>query len=123
MQVQVGAVLALYTTGRVTGLAVDVGHGSSSIVPVYSMNGLPMGSSHEQSLSGHQINLKLQHAISERGIHMELPEVNMIKEQLCYVAQSDKQLNSLNNNVEFRMPDGGSVSIGDLQVVPLDVAV
>jgi len=81
------AVLSLYSTGRTTGLVMDVGAGASYVVPVYegfalrhALLSVPLG--------GGDLTLFLARSLGERGFNFvegQHDTVRDIKEKLCRV--------------------------------------
>eukprot|EP00771_Trimastix_marina_P002146 gnl/Trimastix_PCT/3260.p1 GENE.gnl/Trimastix_PCT/3260~~gnl/Trimastix_PCT/3260.p1 ORF type:complete len:399 (+),score=81.37 gnl/Trimastix_PCT/3260:82-1278(+) len=86
MFIQVQAILALYASGRTTGLILDSGEGSSYVVPVYEGFSLPHAIS-RFDLSGRDISQHLQRLLAESGTPCTLDTAREIKERFCYVAQ------------------------------------
>jgi len=117
LHVATGAVLALFTTGRVTGLGVDIGHGSCSTVPVYNGNGLAMGSA-RTPLGGEMLNGVLQHQMAQHAFKLSTREATLLKETKCFVAldyASEAQVLQ-NNSDKYELPDAGVVDLHDIPV-------
>jgi len=85
----VQAVLALYSSGRTSGIVIDSGEETTHFVPIYegyqvipAINKLSLGGAH---LNAYMIKL-----LGEKGINMTSPTeyeiVREIKEKMCYVA-------------------------------------
>ncbi|XP_057208280.1 uncharacterized protein si:ch211-241j12.3 isoform X2 [Triplophysa rosa] len=83
------AVLALYASGRTTGVVLDSGDGVSHSVPVFDGYCLPHAVQ-RFSLAGADVTLQLQKLLLEQGVCMqtsaELEIVREMKEKCCCVA-------------------------------------
>ena len=106
-------VLALYSSGKTTGLVIDSGDGISSAVPIYEGYALPY-SIKTLNIGGRDLSdyfislLKIKgynfYSLAEREIARE------IKEKVCFVSLGDKEDHaSIEKNYE--MPDGKTISI------------
>uniref|UniRef100_H3A4B0 Actin related protein T3 n=2 Tax=Latimeria chalumnae TaxID=7897 RepID=H3A4B0_LATCH len=115
--VAVQAVLALFSTGRTTGLVFDSGDGVSLTVPVYEGYSLPhvMQRLH---LAGRDVSECLRMLLQERGYFFrttaEQEIVREIKEKCCYIAQGDAALQNLETH--YTLPDGQVITIGSERV-------
>ena len=110
-------VLSLYTSGRTTGVVVEMGQDVSHVVPIYegytmpnTVQRLDLGGSH---LSGYLLEL-----LKISGHNLEaLPQaVTYIKETLCYVSQNyEEELATPEQNTElaksYQLPDGKIIDI------------
>ncbi|KAE8359494.1 actin family [Aspergillus caelatus] len=79
----INAVLALYATGRTTGLSVDCGHGSTDFVPVYEGTAL----SHSilrMDVGGDEVTRYLMNTLGRDSFSPEI--FQDMKEKHCYVA-------------------------------------
>lgn len=115
------AVLALYASGRTTGLALDMGDEVTRFVPVYEGYAL----SHAMlrlDLGGDDITKYLMRLLNEHGHSFnpstDLEIVRSIKEQLCYVALDfDQEMSGANGQgkVEkvYELPDGNVITVGN----------
>jgi len=121
-QIQVQAVLALYASGRTTGLVLDCGDGVSHAVPVYEGFGLRTNVK-DTDLAGRDVTESLIGALQTysgkdiRAMNDRLELAGRIKEKVCYVALDfeTEKADYLNNNTKptvYVMGDGEEVQIG-----------
>ncbi|CCE64637.1 hypothetical protein TPHA_0I01300 [Tetrapisispora phaffii CBS 4417] len=119
------AVLALYSGGRTTGCVIDCGEGYCSAVPIYEGFALTP-SIRRIDIGGREITEQLQFQI-RKSVGMSLFSSNekeivrTIKERACYVADDISKeehkyiLDSESNSSKFKLPDGKSLSIGNVR--------
>jgi len=122
LYVQQQAVLALYSSGRTTGIVLDSGEGVSNTVPIYEGYSIPHAIQ-RIDLAGSHITKYLQGLLKEKGKNFsndaELETVRDIKERLCYVVHQnfDSVLKESgeNNSIEktYDLPDNSSITIGN----------
>jgi actin, other eukaryote len=119
--VAVQAVLALYASGRTTGVVLDIGDGVSHTVPIYEGFALPHAMM-RMDLAGRDVTSSLQRLLTERGHHFassaEQEIVREIKEQFAYVAlnyaaEIERAKKDANMESFFTMPDGQIVTFSD----------
>lgn len=89
--VSIQAVLALYASGRTTGVVVDSGDGVSHVVPVYEGFALP-SSIKRMDVAGRDITTQLSYNIRRMsGVALqsssEMEIVRLIKEQCCFISK------------------------------------
>jgi actin len=108
------AVLSMYASDRITGLALDIGDGVSQIVPVYEGHAMAHATS-RIDLGGHDLTDYMAQMLLERGYAFhtsaEKEIVRYIKEKLCYVAldfENETQKTSDPANIQklYELPDG-----------------
>ena len=122
LYVQQQAVLALYSSGRTTGIVLDSGEGVSNTVPIYEGYSIPHAIQ-RIDLAGNHITKYLQGLLKEKGKNFandaELETVRDIKERLCYVVHQnfDSVLkdSAENSSIEktYDLPDNSSITIGN----------
>ncbi|XP_048375259.1 actin-related protein T2-like [Sphaerodactylus townsendi] len=108
------ATLALYASGRTTGLVVDAGDGVTHTVPIYEGYCLPHGVS-RLDIAGRDITKYLTHLLLDNS-HLsasraEETTVKAIKEKFCYVALDPKQEVEKKTEGVLKLPDGNSIQI------------
>ncbi|GBG33800.1 Actin [Hondaea fermentalgiana] len=89
MYVTINAVLALFATGRTTGVVLDSGDGATHAVPIYEGSAL-LADVVPTQVAGHNLTDFMVRLLGERG-HLintkaEHENVCKAKEELCYVA-------------------------------------
>eukprot|EP01130_Rhizamoeba_saxonica_P016733 TRINITY_DN7790_c0_g2_i1.p1 TRINITY_DN7790_c0_g2~~TRINITY_DN7790_c0_g2_i1.p1 ORF type:complete len:369 (+),score=74.84 TRINITY_DN7790_c0_g2_i1:1-1107(+) len=115
------AVLALYATGRTTGLVLDIGDGVTHTVPIYEGYALPH-TIRRVDLAGRDLTSYFSTLLTEKGYFFsssaEMELVREIKESQCYIAQDYEQelqkyeKNPIEMDSEYELPDGMVLNIG-----------
>lgn len=120
LYVAVPGVLGLYTTGQLTSMVVDSGHGSSLSIPVYEGHAIPSAVISSE-IAGHELTRYLHKLLQDRDhnyvTNAEYELVRDIKEHVCYVALDfEKELQSTEPNPDhsstYELPDGLIADIG-----------
>ena len=130
--VSIAAVLSLYSSGRTTGLVLDVGDGVTQLVPVDEGYSVQRAIS-RMDIAGRDLTNFLSELLNEvSGIYMgnqpgldpspvQLETFRDIKEKKCYVAfDYYDELRAFekrkDNTTEYEMPDGQIVNFGLEQI-------
>ncbi|GFR41147.1 hypothetical protein Agub_g1811 [Astrephomene gubernaculifera] len=121
LYVALQAVLALYASGRTTGLVLDVGDGVAHAVPVYEGFSMPHAIG-RLDVAGRDVTRQLSRLLGEAGVKLgssaELEIVRDIKERLAYVALDlPSELATARSSGllarEYTLPDGNTVRLGE----------
>ncbi|CAK9441740.1 uncharacterized protein LODBEIA_P56080 [Lodderomyces beijingensis] len=131
MYISIQAVLALYASGRTTGVVIDSGDGVTHVVPVYE--GFSLSPSIKRmDVAGRDITSHLSFNIRRMsGVALqsssELEVVRMMKESCCFISKDPKRDEKLyrayymrrgasSSNGEmfssYKLPDGHEVNLG-----------
>lgn len=122
--VSIQAVLALYASGRTTGLVFDAGDGVTHLVPVYEGFSLKHAVS-RVNLAGRDLTTYMMEILQESNVKFastgEFDIVRDIKEKKCYVAldyeaEMKAFAESNEKDVAYELPDGVIISFGNQQV-------
>lgn len=113
------AVLSLFSTGRTTGIVLEVGEGLAHAVPIYEGFCLPHAVL-QLPLAGIDLTRTLSKILADRGIMLEEHELDVvrdIKEKLCAVKTGEgrkRQLTTLgDDNDNYELPSGQIITIDD----------
>jgi len=121
--VGIQAVLALFSTGRTTGIVVDSGDGVTHAVPIYETYSVPHAIT-KALLAGRDVTNYLMKIITERGWHFESTAqfqiTREITEAMCYVSMDFKKDQEENSTKEWKekfekpytLPDGNVMTLG-----------
>ncbi|BGO94797.1 hypothetical protein NBRC10512_005383 [Rhodotorula toruloides] len=119
MYMSVQAILALYASGRTTGIVLDSGDGVTHAVPVFEGFAI-QHAIRRVDVAGRDVTDHLQLLLRKAGYHLhtsaEKEVVRMIKEKTCYVALSpakeEKEAQAGGKSEDFRLPDGNVIRLG-----------
>uniref|UniRef100_A0A1A7YWD7 Si:ch211-241j12.3 n=1 Tax=Iconisemion striatum TaxID=60296 RepID=A0A1A7YWD7_9TELE len=108
------AVLALYASGRNTGVVFDSGDGVSHSVPVFE--GYCLSHAVQRfPLAGVDVTMQLKKLLQEQGVNMrtsaEIEIVREMKERCCCVALDYQAAESSCREMHYTMPDGQIVTL------------
>eukprot|EP01083_Nonionella_stella_P086766 241222_1 len=116
--VAIDAVLALYASGRTTGVVWSHGHTVGHIVPIYEGYSLAH-CVQRYDIGGLDMTQYLMKSLSEKGYSLDKDVVTDIKEKLCYVALDFEtemmkymMYDSSDVDCDYELPDGQVITIG-----------
>ena len=118
------AVLALYASGRTTGVIVDSGDGVTHVVVVYDGYCIEPATA-RMDIAGRTITSYLQDNLNEDGYSFTTTAegviVREIKEKISRVAlnyeeEMKQYIEDDSKKVEYELPDGQKINIGDLAI-------
>lgn len=121
VNLSIQGVVALYATGRTTGLVVEVGEGVTQVVPVHE--GFTDKSAIRRSdFGGQELTMYLQKLLCDNGYTLttrdDFEHVRLMKETLCYVAldpiEEDAKTDLI---VQYDLPDGMQLRDGSTSVM------
>lgn len=122
--VGIQAVLAMFSTGRTTGIVLDSGDGVTHAVPIYETYSVPHAVK-KAMLAGRDITNSLQNILTDVGYNFEgsaqFQIVREIKEATCYVSadyKADMDASGTKEGKEkfakpYTLPDGNVITIGN----------
>ncbi|KAI8803386.1 actin-like protein [Cladochytrium replicatum] len=117
LYMSVQAVLALYASGRTTGIVLDSGDGVTHAVPVYEGFGMQQAV-RRIDVAGRDVTDYLQLLLRKAGWHFhtsaEHEIVRTMKEKACYIAlnPSKEEKESSGKYDDYELPDGNIVKLG-----------
>ena len=105
--------LGLYSTGRTSGLCLDVGHTMTTAAPVfegYPLTGCP--STITSPISGLQLD-ELLKKLNPKLAVLDSVAMTAVKKQLCQVAENEPTMIPEYEMTDFVLPDESKVSVGN----------
>ena len=110
-------ILSLYSSGRTTGIVLDIGAGLSQIVPVYEAQSI-QNAIKQFPFGGCDLDSWMAQLLKENILCRELNSLEKecvpdIKEKLCYVALDyDAEMEKVETS-SYELPDGDVISVGN----------
>lgn len=113
------AKLALYSTGKTTGLAINSGEGVTSVVPIYETFTVNIAKK-RMEIGGGDLTQWLKYMLLKARVKIDQKNEDktfkFIKENNCYVASDfEEEIETLNdrltNKIDYRLPDGENISV------------
>jgi len=109
-------VMALYATGRTSGLVIEIGEGVTQIVPVYE-GFTDKGAIRRSDFGGQELTMYMQKMLCDAGYPMtsrdDYEHVRIIKETLCYVALDPGEEDQRQDlQVTYTLPEGMTLRDG-----------
>ena len=111
------SVLALYSSGRTTGLMVDSGYDYTQVMPIFE--GYPLHHAVQtMPVGGWHITQYLIELLNKRGYSFnsskDFETINNIKEKLCYLAldsNSERDMYTKEKEKQYILPDGMVINV------------
>ena len=118
--ISIQGVLSLYSSGRTTGIVLDIGDGVTHTIPIFDGYNIP-NAVNRYDLAGRDVNDQLRNLLEYKGYNFKTSSekqiVRDIKEKLCYVASDPKMESHLyktkNMTRSYKLPDGTVIKIDD----------
>ena len=118
--IAIQGVLSLYSSGRTTGIILDIGDGVTHTIPIYEGYSIP-NAINRVDIAGRDITDYLRRLLEEKGYKFitssEKEIVRDIKEKICYNAinynDELKLFASRNMTRKYKLPDGYIITINE----------
>ena len=102
------APLVLFASGRTSGVAIDIGAGLTSVVPVFEGVALNHASLF-MDFGGQDITLHLHELLAKRSINIDFGHCRFLKEKMASVAPKRGGQRPTATNVSCFLPDGSTL--------------
>jgi actin-related protein len=107
-------ILALYATGKTTGIVIDTGHDVTNVLPVFEGYGI-QETLETQNYGGNALSNALRELYEDRNplIKGNFDQIHNLKEQYCSVREElSSPLQSKFSDELFTLPDGQKIRLG-----------
>lgn len=110
VNLSIQAIMALYATGRTTGLVLEAGEGVTQVVPVHD-GFIQKSSIRRADMGGLDITMYLQKTLCNYGYPLtsrdDFEHIRSVKESVCYAAQDPSVEDSCTDiDATYSLPDG-----------------
>ncbi|XP_022905080.1 alpha-centractin-like [Onthophagus taurus] len=121
LTISLQGILSLYSTGRTTGIVLDVGDTVSHVLPICKGFAMPFGVK-RMDIGGRDITKYLKLLLKKEGVNFttssELEIIKNIKETICYISENpinEEEVIKL-DRVIYKLPDGKNISVGTSRI-------
>jgi len=116
LNIALQAVLALYASGRTTGVVLDCGEGVTHVVPVVEGYAIPRAI-HRLDMAGRDLTARMLSLLTDKGHELEddattMEAVKSLKEKVCQVSLDYDTDVAAASPSEYEMSNGLKVSLG-----------
>ena len=112
------AIMALYSTGRTTGVVVDSGYERTTVMPIHERRAV-LDKSNHLDFGGKQVSAYLGRLLAKEGIKLDSKyELDSIKEHHCFVNLGSKAPNE--STEDCTLFDGRKVTLKDERFYALE---
>lgn len=110
------ATMALFASGRTTGLVAECGAGSTSVVPIFEGLVISYGAT-TIDFGGQDITASIQNTLADKGYKLDLNDVRIMKQSLGRIKSFEEAHsntgntgnNSNDEEMKYELPDGQEV--------------
>ena len=111
------ATMALFASGRTTGLVAECGAGSTSVVPIFEGLVISYGST-TIDFGGQDITASMQNTLADKGYKLDLNDVRLMKQSLARIKTYEEAHNntgtkgddSNDEDIKYELPDGQEIT-------------
>lgn len=110
-------VLALFASGRTTGVIVDVGENQTQILPCYDMYSISKLSTKKINIGSGDVTDYLLKQLNDQGIYYhssyDREIVRAMKEDITFTSETDELFATKDLEKSYKLPDGKNVILGE----------